>query len=284
MSRISYQLLRTTSRISIPNKAQVRKYTTIETVLNSTIAVNQLLLQNIQSMTHLPWWLTISVSTILLRTTITLPIAIYQQKQYQKYRQLKPLLVSWGNTLKKEYQTAKVNEIGYLFNMQRFIKSEYKTKIQSIYKQYNYSPASIYLLPIIQIPFFVVMSLSLRAICGYPIFDLDLDNFHLQEFSIGGYSWFSNLIAPDPTNILPILIGATHLLNIEVNQLFLKAVVNKNEKYINYVLRGMALVMIPVAIVSPSALSVYWLTSANFSLVQNLLFRNTKVRQLLKIN
>lgn len=39
------------------------------------------------------------------------------------------------------------------------------------------------------------------------------------QLSVGGTLWFPNLTAPDPLYVMPVLIGATNLANIEVQHM-----------------------------------------------------------------
>ncbi|PVV05051.1 hypothetical protein BB560_000430 [Smittium megazygosporum] len=48
----------------------------------------------------LPWWGTVVVAAIILRTATTLPIVIYQRRAEKRLADLAPLLSSWNNALK----------------------------------------------------------------------------------------------------------------------------------------------------------------------------------------
>lgn len=54
----------------------------------------------------LPWWATIITSTILLRTTITLPVAIYQQYILAKLENIKLEMPNIAKEVKKEIAIA----------------------------------------------------------------------------------------------------------------------------------------------------------------------------------
>ncbi|KAJ9056717.1 hypothetical protein DSO57_1030145 [Entomophthora muscae] len=57
----------------------------------------------------------------------------------------------------------------------------------------------------------------------------------------------------------------------------------RNQKILSNVGRGLGVLMFPVAAVSPMALSVFWITSASFSLLQNVMLRLSIVRRALKL-
>jgi inner membrane protein COX18 len=55
------------------------------------------------------------------------------------------------------------------------------------------------------------------------------------------------------------------------------------QKYGQYFFRTLSLLMVPLAAVVPSGLSLYWVSSSVFGLFQNLLILSPKVRRLVGI-
>lgn len=82
----------------------------------------------------------------------------------------------------------------------------------------NYTLDNIYtLLPIIQLPIFIIMVTSIKLMSGCPVFLIsDLEPSYPYGFDSGGILWFCNLTIPDSTRILPLFILTIQLLNIEV--------------------------------------------------------------------
>ena len=64
----------------------------------AAVHLAQSVLQNVHDHSHLPWWAVILGSTFVLRSAVTLPLAVYQQKILAKMELLMPTL--------KEYQEA----------------------------------------------------------------------------------------------------------------------------------------------------------------------------------
>ena len=64
----------------------------------SVIHVAENYFQTLHSLTHMPWWAVILTSTVALRSCITLPLAVYQNRIIAKMELLLPTL--------KEYQEA----------------------------------------------------------------------------------------------------------------------------------------------------------------------------------
>ncbi|KAJ1559042.1 Cytochrome c oxidase assembly protein cox18, mitochondrial, partial [Cladochytrium tenue] len=88
----------------------------------------------------------------------------------------------------------------------------------------------------------------------------------------GGILWFVDLTAPDPTLLLPVAIGIANWANIEMNMAAVKNPTLR-QRALKHVFQLLALVAVPIATQVPSIISVYWLTSAGYSLVQNALIR-----------
>lgn len=96
--------------------------------VNSIISFNQSILEFIHNSTVLPWWATILISTILLRTFLTLPIAIIQQKNGAKILSLQPQIMEIFERLKhevvrevkkrngtyEEFQSELTKKVGYI--------------------------------------------------------------------------------------------------------------------------------------------------------------------------
>ena len=57
-------------------------------------------LQEVHSFTHLPWWAVILLSTTILRSVITLPLAVHQNKILAKRELLLPTLKEYGEAVK----------------------------------------------------------------------------------------------------------------------------------------------------------------------------------------
>lgn len=64
------------------------------------ISIAQNFLEAVHSYTHLPWWCTIIVTCIGLRSVITLPLAIHQNKLLTKIELLQPTLKELTEALK----------------------------------------------------------------------------------------------------------------------------------------------------------------------------------------
>ncbi|CAG8624961.1 3686_t:CDS:2 [Rhizophagus irregularis] len=253
--------------------------------VNSIISFNQSILEFIHNSTVLPWWATILISTILLRTFLTLPIAIIQQKNGAKILSLQPQIMEIFERLKHEV----VREVKKRNGTYEEFQSELTKKVAN-----KCFPIRNYLLPWVQIPLFISNSLTIRhmvdstksnstipenTIIGSTS-EVDIitnitsvDNISTDTLINGGILWFNDLTQTDPLYIFPLAIGLTNLLNIEIHSWFTKSQPSLRSKILKNLSRGLSILMIPVASQAPMAICLYWLSSSTFSIGQNLIFQ-----------
>ncbi|KAG0318966.1 Cytochrome c oxidase assembly protein cox18, mitochondrial [Dissophora globulifera] len=274
---LSEAILDTTDSTLVP--ALLQDPTHVNTILASTHYV----LEGLHS-SGLPWWATIFCATFLLRTAITTPVAIYQQRAVGRMMALTPVLQAWLETLKTSVGIDhKVKGLDYAsFNAE--IQKAYRAKVKELYSVNRCNPRVSFLLPWVQIPLFVTMSLTIRGMAGYPLPFLGDSSLPAEPgFADGGTLWFTDLAASDPTWIMPIAIGATNLLNVELNGLMMSKTPTRNQRIFRNLFRGLAITMIPIAHEAPMAICLYWLSSGSYSVFQNLAFRVPSVREYLKM-
>ncbi|CAG8606351.1 3974_t:CDS:2, partial [Dentiscutata heterogama] len=250
---------------------------------NIFLATNQLILEFVQNSTGLPWWATIIFTTIILRSIFTLPVAIYQQKSYARLLKAQPLINSCIEKLKHKVARKSRMEKRSYEEFQAALQKEVLAKVKEIYREIGWHPIKSYLMPWYQIPLFICMSFTLReminsaedkkkidtSICENiePIADDNIINTEkLNDFTNVGVLWFPDLTIPDSTWFFPLAIGFTNLFNIEGKP-------TKKQIIIKNIGRILCLIMIPVCTQTPTAICAYWLTSATFSAVQNVVFR-----------
>ncbi|KAI8967441.1 60Kd inner membrane protein-domain-containing protein [Mycotypha africana] len=189
--------------------------TTTESALPVIVAANESLLYSIHN-AGLPWWATIVSSTFLLRSCLTLPIAIYQQRSLGKMINLGPMIQSWAETLKVQIAKESNKKGGSYQQYQGELQQQYRKKVKQIYAHHGCSRWKILLLPWIQMPLFITMSLALRDISAMPLpwfgMTSEIPALGLSEEGVG---WFTDLTAVDSTTIAPFLIGFGNLANVE---------------------------------------------------------------------
>ena len=108
----------------------------------------------------------------------------------------------------------------------------------------------------------------------------------LAALSDGGSLWFPNLLEPDVWYGLPLVVGGASLVNTELNGLIRgsRATETVGEPSILVTaLRGASMAMVWVASSVPAAMSLFWATSAMYSVGQNVLLMYPSARARLGI-
>lgn len=166
----------------------------------------------------LPWWATIMLSTILLRSCITLPLSLYQNKILAKVERI---------TTEELPEIAKELKMETALAVQKFGWDEKTAKymfIRSLKKQYknclvreNCHPAKSFVLILFQLPMWIMQSCALRNML-YMLPDSNSLDAQLvyAELSLGGFGWIPNLVEIDHSYILPVALGLINLIIVEV--------------------------------------------------------------------
>ena len=90
--------------------------------------------------------------------------------------------------------------------------------MRKIYKRHGASNIRIFLPTIVQIPLFIIVSLALRSMTGWPgWFDIGLGVRIEPLLHTEGFVPVQDLTRPDATFILPVLVGLINLANIEAS-------------------------------------------------------------------
>ncbi|CAH0547624.1 unnamed protein product [Brassicogethes aeneus] len=240
-------------------------------------------LVTIHDTSGLPWWATIVCTTILFRTSVTLPLAIYQNYIMAKLENLKlemPLIVE---ELKRETAMAikmyKWDEKMAKITYNRSIKKQWNNLII----RDNCHPFKASLLFWFQIPMWISFSVSLRNL----VYVLPERTFQAQmtftELTLGGFGWIPNLIEVDASWIFPVALGIINLAIIEIQSLSRVNPPSKFQNFITNLFRGFSIIMIPIGASVPSCLVLYWTTSSTYGLIQNLVLMSPKVKRFCRI-
>ena len=228
----------------------------------------------------LPWWGIIVLSTFCLRGIITLPLAVNQNRMVAKMILLGPIM--------KEYSEAILHNVVVrcrraglpASEANRQYRLEVKKMRRELYRKEGFSPTRVALLPWIQIPLWITLSLGLRNVCGaYPGVDPSCINPTLHS---EGFLWIQDLTLTDKWWILPVVLGLCNWLNIELHSLKKLSKGNRGNRIITNILRLMSFGMIYIAGHVPAAMCLYWTTSSCIGLAQTILFQFPKVRRTLK--
>lgn len=259
--------------------------TLYEGLLNSQpVHFAESIFQNVQSLMGLPWWATIVATTFTLRLTLTLPLAVFSQNIRARVESLQPEVIALAKrAFVQRFAARAKSEQWSEKRAQRAFVGLVKRYSRELYVRDNCHPAKGSILLLVQLPMWIFLSLSLRNMTGAFSERMYVDPSSIvPELTTGGTLWFASLAAPDPTMILPVMVGVLNLANIEMHALH-KGRVTRGQRYLNNTLRTISVIMIPIAAYVPSAMSLYWMVSALYGLGQNILLKIPSARRTLGI-
>ena len=242
----------------------------------------------IHSFTGLPWVYSIPLTAVIVRTMIAFPLQAYTKIQAHKERDIRPILEAHMIRLMKKEQ-----EKGSYISPSRqlYVKMEMRTIRARLQRSWGISP---YYAPLnyIQFPVWLLLMESVRSMTGSgqglvgylsSIFDFESRPPVEQSLSTEGAFWFPDLLAGDPTGILPLMLAGSVFVNIYVGWKLPHMSEDHDlpdiHMYRNMFFRaakitgqGLACVIGALSFFKemPVALLLYWLTSTNTATMQNL--------------
>uniref|UniRef100_A0A8D8F762 Mitochondrial inner membrane protein COX18 n=1 Tax=Culex pipiens TaxID=7175 RepID=A0A8D8F762_CULPI len=251
---------------------------------STPVAYVQQGLVNIHDFTGLPWWASVILSTVLMRSLVTLPLAIYQNKIVARLEKISlemPEIVK-GLKLETAYAIKKYNwteqEARITYN--RSLKKQW----DKLVIRENCHPAKTMIVLWGQIPLWVMMSVSFRNMVHMLPDPGSIEaQITFTELTLGGFGWIPNLTEVDHSLILPVAMGVINLAIIEIQNAARTRESSKLQRIFTNVFRGLSVLMVPVAATVPSCLSLYWVTSSAYGLCQNLMLMSPRVKRLVGV-
>jgi YidC/Oxa1 family membrane protein insertase len=190
-----------------------------------------------------PWWLSIAMLTIVVRSLL-FPLTVKQVQNMRAMQDLRPEM----ERIRGQYKDNRQKQ---------------QEEIMKLYQDRKVNPLGGCLPILVQMPIFIGIFYVIRHFGGIPNYrDPQYPSFHE-----GGLFWFQNLSAPDPFFILPIISALTMLAATEIT--------SKNiDPQQRWLMR-----LLPVGITVflynfPAGLFVYWITSNLVTLTQNFVIYN----------
>ncbi|KAF2361225.1 Membrane insertase OXA1/ALB3/YidC [Trinorchestia longiramus] len=249
-------------------------------------------LQDIHAVLGVPWWLSIILTTVALRTVITLPLALYQQRVIARVELLKTEMLPLMQCLADETRAAKL-QLGWdERTAQLYFRRLCRKSWNELVVRDNCHPGKGVVLLLGQLPLWIMLSVSLRnlALC-YPV-PSDAALVTQQQFSTEGLPWCPDLSVPDLSLVLPLSMALVNLVITEISVLQRPQVsTTAGVRRMTWVLRGFAIITVPIAIYMPAVsrcrcinmpagVVLYWVTSSGCALMQTLLLMHPRVRLL----
>ena len=189
----------------------------------------------------------------LIVRIILLPLTIMQMKSMLGMTEIQPEL----QRLQKQYANN---------------REKLSEEMMKLYQEYNVKPAAGCLPILIQLPILYILFYAIR---GYDFANSEHANFF----------WISNLSETDPTFILPIVLGVIMFIQQKIAMSINPQAMDPSNP-MNMTMKMMLYVM-PVmmgvsAIMMPSGLVIYWLTTSGFMVFQQILMNRIRKKELAK--
>lgn len=209
----------------------------------------------------LPWWGSIVVATLLLRTAIT-PLHITMKRNAAKMAIAAPHIQAF----QAKYQISPPRTEAEKLDMTR--------KWMELQAKYDFKFSRSFLPVLVQLPLFITFFFAAQKITKlYP------------SMQTGGVLWFTDLTAPDTYYILPLITAGMMFATVELtpepppmkSQGPMTPQMHKN------MMRGISLITFPATMTFSTAVVVYWATNNTFTLAQNLVLMNPAVMKYLGI-
>jgi len=207
----------------------------------------------------LPWWQTIVGTTVCLRIFV-LPFMIIAQKNMAHLNNHQP-------TLQKLQVEAALCSIRGEVDKEKFANDG----LHNYMIEHKCHPARNMWPMIVNGICMTSMFFGLRGMTNAPVVSM----------TTGGAAWFKDLVAVDPTFILPLTAAGTIGLMMYLGADGLN--LDTMPPIMKKILILMPIVSIPVMLSFPAALGVYWVTNNMISLVQSTIMKRPQVRDFLNI-
>ncbi|KAM0789979.1 hypothetical protein ACM66B_005311 [Microbotryomycetes sp. NB124-2] len=187
---------------------------------------------------HLSYALFIPLWTLLLRSSTTLPLTLWQRARTRRFAEkVLPLIRQAQHriSLQTRDECRRAGK-SYEDYQKEFLKRA-KAEAKQIARQHKASPMVTLLVPpLLHLPIFISMTLIIRDACQRASTTLSLTPStltqllpdsestltstaltHLQELATTPFYWCPSLILPDSTMMLPLAVGLAALANVEVS-------------------------------------------------------------------
>lgn len=292
----SLQALRASRTCRTPIQ-QIRQFhpTRPAPFVNEVLEVSSSFIHGVHAVSGLPWVASIPLTALIVRMTVAMPLQMYTKIQARKEQDLTPLLNSWKEHYQKEIKgqlnggnDAPMSAGKAVMQLGTNLKAK-KRSLHSRWGVRRFWKPMVFL----QMPVWLSIMESLRAISGssgglvayvMSLFgskssiDLPVE----PSLATEGAFWFPDLLAGDPTGILPVALTASILFNIrlgwKVPALKEIADLSKTEMLrhgfswtLRFVLQILSLNVGAAFYVyeMPTALLIYWITSTNVATAQS---------------
>ncbi|KAI5119259.1 hypothetical protein M0805_007262 [Coniferiporia weirii] len=246
---------------SIPGPTQYGDMAALGLVSWSPAGFFPWLLEVTQVTTGLPWWGAIILTTIGARAAL-LPLIVRGQRTQGRLAPIQPLLAE----VRQKADKARAD--GDKMAMQQAMLQQ-----QGILKKAGVNPLDQILTSVAQVCVQIGFFIGLRRMCTVPV----------EQLTVGGFGWITDLTVPDPLFIMPVVNFALINLQLYVSQRDMLAVGTPAAPHILNGLRAATLLSIPFMLYFPAGLNIHFITSISFIAAQTLILRIPSLRSRLRI-
>jgi len=220
----------------------------------------QQLLELVHVSTGLPWWGTIALTTVAIRTAL-LPVVVKLQRNTALLQQIKPEM----DVITAKLTRAKADKDHYAIQATTY-------EMQSLLSKNGAKLGWMFAAPLLQAPVMISFFMALRKMSYLAV---------IPGFATGGLWWFGDLNVADPTYLLPISAGLGFLAIFELGSEAGNG--QQMSKQMKLFFRVMSVGMVPFTASLPSSVFVYWTVSNAYSIAQILALKHPALRRRLNI-
>ncbi|KAK9369636.1 60Kd inner membrane protein-domain-containing protein [Lipomyces kononenkoae] len=269
--------------------------------LDKTVFIGEVsfkVFSTVHDITGLTWGWVIPITCILLRVTLTLPVAFWSRKNAQRMSDIGGLIQAISTLIRNGMNKGRLkilpkgrdaptnDEVAQVFNLvetpkersqtiRQFGKANHKLTLN----QFHVSTWRTLVVAVVQS---VILFFGSRGVARYSRVRTD-DTSILTEgtyYNTQGMLWFQDLDAVDPYLILPVVFTAITFFNIEgyvregdKGREFRRTRKGIVQRLLSVLARTGGLFIVSLSFIYPSSYTIYWLTSAFYSMVQNAFMR-----------
>lgn len=191
------------------------------------------LIDNVHNFVGIPYWEAIALTTIGIRILLV-PVAIKTTQGTARLAHIRPTLQKLSEAMQNDPRASDAA-----------VKTRYQKEMQAAFIKYKVNPLHAMIWPFVQIPFFLSLFFAVQGMgTFYP------------GFVEGGTAWFTDLTAADKYYIFPVFNALSFLAMIEMGSQ--DGVQMDQTKNFKNILRGLALVTLPLTASMPQVMRSIW--------------------------
>lgn len=250
------------------------------------------LLLSAHSLSQLPWWAFLPTTAVTLRLFVTTPLTLVARRRTALILRLQPVITARAHALSARLHRDSRDPRQW----ERDVRKGARAVRKEIWARWGVNPFMV-ALPLVQVPVWVLVSFTLRNLLGIdprPTWlgggrvgagaateglegeggrgaeglmeaVVDVPSVGLET---GGFGSMLDLMAAEP--LLSAIFSGAVFINLEM-QRTITPPTTRQQKIITRMLQVLAVAAFPLTAGYPAALTLYWASSALFSLGQNII-------------